>query len=181
MPNEHHSIPATAPARAIRAEVFAGDAVTAYVRIGRGRPVVMLRRTMAASNASAGSFWDAVMEAVARRCRVVAPENAVGREGFSLWLTSFLDGLGIPRVSLVADGDVAVEAIAFGLSQNDRMERLVLVASDRTCALAIEGVLAEATRGQAVPLLVVGRDAPDDETADRIGSFLGERDDDSRS
>ena len=113
----------------VRAQVQAAGVTTRYARVGCGPPLVLLDL---AGDAEAHPL----VRALGARLRVIVPErwSAPGLDGGShpprpltTWLGPLLDGLGLPRVSLLAAGELAVPALAFALVESARVERLVLL------------------------------------------------------
>ena len=112
----------------VRATVYAGVAVTDYVRAGSGTTLLMLTRRHA---------QHPLLVPLASSFRVIAPElprHMIGCESgacpsppFMSWLGDFLDGLGILRVSLLADEFFALDAMRFCVADPTRVDRLVLV------------------------------------------------------
>ncbi len=105
-----------------RAVVRVGDTATEYVRSGSGRPVILLTQA-----ANPLPLWNAVIEAVAERYRLIAPDVTPGADDFAVWLGQFLDGLGLARVLVLADGPMSAPAIGFAMLDPDRVERLVVI------------------------------------------------------
>ena len=110
-----------------RATVYAGPCATDYARAGHGATVLLLTRQHAEHP---------LFGALASAFRVIAPElprHVTGRENevespppFVSWLRDFLDGLGIQRVSLVADELFALEALRFSLAEPTRVDCVVI-------------------------------------------------------
>jgi len=135
-PGRGPNAPAWADGGLVQARVIAGDVSIPYVQGGEGRPVVLLGgapRGVATSLLS----W----EALSRDYRVVAPVLERGglvhvdgdsrvRVAFSRWLQDFLDGLGLAEVALVAEEPFGVPALAYALSDPDRVRRIALVFHD---------------------------------------------------
>ena len=109
-----------------RASVCSGTVETAYRRAGRGDTIVAL----------AAREWrgaPVLFPALAREFRLIVPEldrpnDAPGaRPPFAVWLTAFLDGLGLDRVTLLADERFAGAALGSALIEPGRVARLVVV------------------------------------------------------
>ncbi len=111
-----------------RAVVRVGKTATEYVRSGSGRPVILLTQA-----ANPLPLWNAVIEAVAERYRLIAPDVTPGAEDFAGWLGPFLDGLGLDRVSVLADGPMSAPAIGYAMLDPDRVERLVVITPAAAC------------------------------------------------
>lgn len=119
------------PARAVptRAVLSAGGVETAYLRVGAGAPVVVLR-----AGAADGAASPLVL-ALADRFRVLAPVPPAGLAGrgddaFAAWLRDVLDGLGVDGATIVAEGAMAPPALAFALADPLRVRRIALVIED---------------------------------------------------
>lgn len=114
-----------------RATVYAGITATDYVRAGNGETVLLLTWQHAEHP---------LFVPLTRAFRVIAPElpcrivDCVGEAcrspSFALWLRDFLDGLGIPRVSIVADESFALDAFRFSLTEPTRVDRVAVVIRD---------------------------------------------------
>jgi len=114
------------PARAV---LTAGGVETAYVRVGAGAPVVVLR---AGDDDGAPS---PLVLALADRYRVLAPVRPAalagqGDDAFAAWLRDVLDGLGVDGATIVAEGAMAPPALAFALADPMRVRRIALVIDD---------------------------------------------------
>ncbi|MHB1327857.1 MAG: alpha/beta fold hydrolase [Gemmatimonadales bacterium] len=105
-----------------RAVVRAGNTATEYVRSGSGRPVILLTQA-----ANPLPLWNAVIEAVAERYRLIAPDVTPGTDDFAVWLGQFLDGLGLTRVLVLADGPMSAPAIGYAMLDPDRVARLIVI------------------------------------------------------
>lgn len=109
----------------IRATVVAGQTSTGYLLAGAGPPVLLL---------ATGSPDPALIEALAGRFRVIAPEIpkeiAPSSTGFVAhefhgWLDGFIDGLGLPVVSLVTDARLESTALDYAEAVPDRIRMVV--------------------------------------------------------
>lgn len=85
----------------MHAAVQVGDEVTAYVRAGRGRTVLVV------GDGGSGDLPSlTLVAALAREFRVVAPSHPVPDNGLgSRWICGIIDGLGLDRPALVFVGD----------------------------------------------------------------------------
>jgi pimeloyl-ACP methyl ester carboxylesterase len=120
------------PPASHRATVYAGPSATDYVRAGNGATVLLLTRQHAEHP---------LFAALASAFRVIAPElprHVAGLDGaacsappFASWLRDFLDGLGIQRVSVVADELFALDALRFCLAEPTRVDCLVIPSEAR--------------------------------------------------
>lgn len=146
------------------------------MRAGRGAPVVLLVQDPEVAELLVTGF--------PRRFRALAPILGSATEArtpdFSSWVRRFLDALGTPRVSLVADASFAADALGYALQDPDRVDRLVFFLSPASAQSA------EPERGIVDRLVTAGqtllatpfdvRDAAARERAlDEIGNFLDTR------
>jgi hypothetical protein len=112
-----------------------------------------------------------LVEALSTKFRVVVPVTRPAESDFSLWLTTFLDGLGIASASLIAHEAIAASAIAFALLEPGRIDRVVLIAERLHGGLPeLGGALADQVASHE--LLVVGATEAPLEVAERIARFL---------
>jgi hypothetical protein len=121
------------------AAVCNGPVNASYRRAGRGSTVVALT----AANWRGGP---AVFAALARDFRLIVPELAVpsaastDHPAFAGWLTSFLDGLGLDAVSLVADERFGAVALGSALLDPDRIDGVAIVLDGTLPAAPDEGL-----------------------------------------
>jgi hypothetical protein len=145
--------------------VRAGSSDTTYIRAGSG-PCVLLLVTDVDSPLAL-----VLVESLSTRFRVVAPVTRPADSDFSLWLTPFLDGLGIASASLIAHEGIAAHAIAFALLEPGRIDRVVLIAERLHGDIPeLGGALADAVASH--DLMVVGASEAPSDVADRIARFL---------
>jgi pimeloyl-ACP methyl ester carboxylesterase len=154
-------VAATASATPATASVHAGGTTTHYLRAGTGDVVVLLGESFTDPD------LDPVVSALASGHRVVIPELACLRRAngtpvvaFSSWLRSFLDGLGVTQASIVARDGAALAALAFALTDADRVSRLVVSFRDAPDPLDARNALAEQLEEACCRLLVV-RETPE--------------------
>jgi hypothetical protein len=109
-----------------RASVCWGTVETDYRRAGRGETIVAL----------AARDWrgaPVLFPALARDFRLIVPEldrpNVApgARPPFAVWLTAFLDGLGLDSVTLLADERFGGAAFGSAMIEPGRVARLVVV------------------------------------------------------
>jgi pimeloyl-ACP methyl ester carboxylesterase len=121
----------------LRAEVYVGALRIEYRRAGAGPAVLLLR----AARNEASFHW------LALRCRVFEPLHsgpaASGDGSLTTSIRGFLDGLGLQRVAILADGALAAEALWLAISDPDRVARVVIVVAGKadphsTDALSLE-------------------------------------------
>lgn len=135
-----------------QAMVRAGNSVTAYLRTGKGEPVILLRRAH-----HADALWGLILSEVSHSFRAIVPEHAPTGEEFATWFRSFLDGLGLTAISVVADAHFAIRCAQSGLLDAEWLTVLVVVSS-----IAERDVVAEALRtpaGETVNAAIVVDDA----------------------
>ena len=161
---------AEAPPRSgrFRAMVRAGENVTAYLRTGNGKPVILLRIADHHDR-----LWALTLEHLSLGYRVILPEIAPDPASLDDWFAAFHDGLGIGAASLVVDDNYAVPATRLALAHGSRIERVVFV-STRSSTGEQVGALTNAWSSESHPLLVIAGQEPVDEVAKRIVAFLRE-------
>jgi hypothetical protein len=168
----------------VRAVVDAGAIVTSYLLAGprgTGAPVLLLRPA-GDTDVAEGSL----LPKLATLFRVVACRPPLMDEmggparglvaAFSTWLREFLDGLGISRASIVAEGAFGVPALSFALSDPTRVGRLVLLFRDAPDP-ALPGAAATDLLGRSGhPLLVLRANgaAPSATDVSEVIRFLSE-------
>ena len=137
-----------------QAMVRAGNSVTSYVRTGKGEPVIILRRP-----GSAEPLWALVLDQVATSYRAILPDKAPEGAEFAIWFKSFLDGLGLGIVRVIADAHYGVLCAESGLLDPELLTVLVVISQAAeydaiTRSLARESVV-------RVPAIVVSADTSD--------------------
>ena len=148
------------------AEVRAHDQVMRYHRAGAGRPVVVLRSMMD------DCLWPELDACLAVAFRVLTPEVPVSGLDIARWLSGFLEGMGLARVTLVAAADYCLPALELVLLGADQVERLVLVPAGTASDTGLDGTLATSLAGVAVPLLVLRRGLSAAEALPLLTQFL---------
>ena len=146
-----------------RATVYAGPSATDYVRAGKGATVLLLAR-----HAPHPLFATLVAH-----FRVIAPEPphriASHEHGwgsaqpFASWLRGFLDGLGLSRVSLVADESFGLRALHFCLTEPMSVERIALLVRG-VADSAVSAVGGSARHGHSGHPLLIRSDTEDGDT-----------------
>ena len=58
---------------------------------------------------------------------MILPELPTAEPRFHAWFRGFVDGMGLPPMTLVAVGDLCVPALEFALLEPERIQRLLLV------------------------------------------------------
>jgi hypothetical protein len=137
-----------------------GDTIVEYSRSGSGRPIVLLGFPSRSS----------LRTGLSERFKLVVPESAPTPD-FSGWLRSFLDGLGLTLVDLVADG-FAVPVMKFAQLEPERVNRVVLMSVSPGEQAELDS-LHQARDGQpATPLLIVRPGEDSDAVVEQIVQFL---------
>lgn len=100
----------------VRASVSAGGVDTAYLRVGAGRPILLV--TLVTLDAALAAGLEALAGSLAPYGRVIvplapAPPDAPGR---AAWLGDFLDGVGVTALRLVVVG--GSEELATGVARS---------------------------------------------------------------
>jgi len=149
------------------AQVRSADYTTRYIRVGAGQPVVVVDAIM-----SSESFWPDLIGHLADGRRLIIPEVQGGPDRFTPWLRSFLDGMGLPPVTLLATGELCLAALEFALLEPERVERLVLVPSGSAEETGLVSVMTPSVGAKSITMLIVRRDYPAAEAIPLIGRFL---------
>jgi hypothetical protein len=125
-----------------QAIVRAGNSITAYLRTGKGEPVILLRRAT-----HADLLWGHVLAEVSHSFRAIVPEHAPVGDEFATWFRSFLDGLGLSAIRVVADAHFAIRCAESGLLDAEWLTVLVVVSS-----IAERDLVANALRAAGAPV-----------------------------
>jgi pimeloyl-ACP methyl ester carboxylesterase len=118
------------------------------------------------------SLWPGFVGRLAEGRRVILPEVQGGSDRFTAWLRSFLDGMGLPPVSLIATGDLCVAALEFSLLEPDRVQKLVLVPTGTAEETGLASVMTPSVGTASVSMLVVRRDCPPSDAIPLVERFL---------
>ena len=151
-----------------KAAVRAGTTVTEYTRAGVGRPILLLLRKSAGDDSSSAQ----VLQAIADRFRVIAPEQIPAAGEFATWLTSFLDGLGLARASIVTEDELGVPVFSYALLEPSRVDRLVVLSKAGLDTDPLDGSLAAPVPEGSHPLLIVRQDGPIEDVVAKVVGFL---------
>jgi hypothetical protein len=153
-------------------EIRTRDHVMRYKRIGAGRPVLILQ--------SSGGL-DALCPALTRALtdgafRLIVPELPDGVH-LAGWLADFLEGIGAASVGVVATDRFSMAAIELALLGAEQIARVVLVADERGpfgrwCDAWQQADLQRAGRATRIPLLLIHREQPGEETSALVRTFL---------
>lgn len=140
----------------VQAVVQTGATETRYYRAGTGRPVLLLNAHGTAD--PLGAFLFHVLTSCSR---VIAPEPATGTVmPRSSWIRDVMDGLGLMRPSIVADGVLGISALNFALTDPERVDRLIVVSRDLADPAAPTGAVDDALQC-GIPLLLLRAEAGD--------------------
>lgn len=159
----------------VRASVHAGGTTTNYFRAGSGDVVVLL------DYAFADVSRDSLLDALATTHRVIVPEISgpgdaeVATIARAAWLRSFLDGLGVDDVSIVARDECALTALAYALTDFERVRSVVLLIRDASDPASAEPRFVERVENPRCRILVaseVPEPGPPDERASQIGAIV---------
>jgi hypothetical protein len=173
---------AVAAGRMIGAVVVHGATATSYWRAGNGSALLMLLR----DEALAVTF----LRALADRFRLIAPElpphratariqEGQARAAAGMWLTGFVDGLGLRRFSVVADCCWWAGLGGLTFREPGRIDRVVLLLTGACDRLASESALPGGPSVGTPPPLLVRIDGARDplllpETITSVRSYLVE-------
>ncbi|MDB4883672.1 MAG: hypothetical protein JWL95_2438 [Gemmatimonadetes bacterium] len=138
-----------------------------YRRAGAGRPVLVLR-----SAVEPEPLWAELDEALVSVFRVLTPDLPHACADVAAWMRDFLEGVGIDRVTLIAEDSLCIAALEMALLNADQVERMVLVPAGRSNETGLDGTLATSMAGMAVPLLVVRRGLSAGEAVPMLMQFL---------
>ena len=104
------------------AEVRVGDHVTRYVRRGTGSPVVVV-----GANADRNGVWAPLVDALAGSHRLVIPQLPLSEPDIASWLRSFIEGIGLSSVALIAGDNAHGPALSLAAGDDFTVRKLVLV------------------------------------------------------
>ena len=149
-----------------RAMVRAGESVTAYLRTGNGKPVILLRVADHHDR-----LWALTLEQLSLGFRVILPEIAPDPATLDDWFAAFHDGLGIGAASLVVDDNYAVAATRLALAHGTRIERLVFISTKNSAGEQV-GELKDTWSSESHPLLVIAGTEPVEQVSQRVVEFL---------
>lgn len=145
----------------------AAERQTRYLRVGRGAPVVLLP-----SQVRGAEFWTSVTDHLAEQHRVMMPDFPWHPTDFGDWYRSFLDGLGIPAVSLVVAEEFALNALECALLEPEMINHLVIVPDRGPDQGALEGHLSATHNLAQIPVLVLRPGAADRDAIVALRAFL---------
>jgi pimeloyl-ACP methyl ester carboxylesterase len=145
--------------------VRAGDSVTPYVRMGNGKPVLILRQSGRQS-----ALWSMILTGLSTTNRVMMPEVSPELATLTEWFAQFHDGLGIGPVRIVADERYGLAVLRLALLHGERVARIVIL-SEADGASELDGTLSSAT-SETHPVLFMSHDRSADEVLMRTQEFL---------
>ena len=149
------------------AQVCSADYTTRYIRVGVGEPVVIVDATM-----NPGALWPELVSRLADGRRVILPEVHGSGERFTSWLRSFLDGMGLPPVTLIATDELCLSGLEFALLEPERVRRLILVPAGKAEETGLTSVMTPSAGVSSVSMLVVRRDCAAADAIRLIDRFL---------
>jgi hypothetical protein len=153
------------------AEVRARDHVVRYRRSGLGRAVLVL-----IPPDHPDALWPELLDGLGGAFRLIVPEPPAAEPDAAAWLATFLEGLGVSNVGILAAGCFCIPALEAALAEADQISRIVLVPAGAGGGRpAANGVLETAIREVGVPLLVVRRAQPADDVVPLVIEFFGEQ------
>jgi hypothetical protein len=133
------------------AEVRARGHVVRYRRSGTGRTVVAFGLPERTDTA-----WPELLDALGAGFRLLVPEPPPSDDDIPCWLSSFLEGLGMPSVRILAAGRLCAPVLQLALVDGEQIAGVVLIADGEK---PVDAVVRELT----VPVLVIDRSLPADE------------------
>jgi hypothetical protein len=164
----------------VRAVVVHGSIATPYSRAGCGAPLLLL--------VGEEGVADALLRVLAVRFRVIVPRlpapPATTRDAPDrqrpppvAWLVGVLDGLGLQRFSVAADGCWREALLDLAVQEPGRIDRIVLLRSDVSDAVVPEPCVPGGDTPRNLPSLLSGIDVSADPpllpaTLARITRFL---------
>ena len=149
------------------AEVRVGDHVTRYVRRGSGSPVVVV-----GANADKNRVWAPLVDALAGSHRLVIPQLPPSEPGMASWLRSFIEGVGLSAVALIAGGRAQTEAISLAAGDDFTIRKLVLVEDGESNGANGASLNSEASTSDPSRTLRVLANWQPGEAVDRVRRFI---------
>lgn len=161
------------------AQVCTADHATRYLRYGSGHPVLVLDCGVGDGGPDASVVdardqivWPELFERLSRGSRVILPDNPIVGPRFAGWLRGFIDGIGLPPLTLIAAGSICVAAMEFALTDPERVQRLILIPAGAAEENWLSAILTPTRSIANIPMLVVRRTHPGDEADDVIERFI---------
>ena len=152
------------------AEVRVGDHVTRYVRRGSGSPVILL-----GASVNGGSIWPTLVETLSARHRLVIPETPKTEPDVAAWLRSFMEGIGVSSVVLVAGWRNREPALSLAAADEFTVRKLVLVPDGESNGGNVASIDVEPSMLDADRMLLVPPDSRPGDAIDRIERFISEK------
>jgi hypothetical protein len=150
------------------AEVRVGDHVTRYVRRGSGSPVVVV-----GANADQNGVWASLVNALAGNHRLVIPQLPQSESDVASWLRSFIEGIGLSSVALIAGGDARVPAVSLAAADDFTVRKLVLIADGESHDGNGTSLDSEASMSDPSRTLQVAANWQPGEAVERVQRFIG--------
>lgn len=148
--------------------VRAGDSVTPYVRMGNGKPVLILRQSGRQS-----ALWSMILTGLSTTNRVMMPEVSPELSTLAEWFAEFHDGLGIGPVRIVADERYGLSVLRLALLHGERVAQVVVLSS-ADGATELDGKLTDAAGGQHGVLFLTHDKSADNVLLRAQGFLAGE-------
>jgi hypothetical protein len=149
-------------------EVRANDRVMRYRRSGTGAAVLLV-----APCDGGDALWADLPAYLSSRFRLIVPEiRSCPRPDESVVLQCFLEGLGTPRIAIVAANELCMPSLEVALRNPDQISHLVLVPGGESDGSTVDGTLMTSAPLESVPLLIVPRSVAGNEALPLIGRFL---------
>ena len=149
------------------AEVRVGDHVTRYVRRGSGSPVVIV-----GANADRSGVWAPLVNALAGNHRLIIPQLPLSEPDVASWLRSFIEGIGLSSVALIAGGNTHVPALSLAAGDDFTVRKLVLVEDGESNDGHATSLGAEASTSDPSRTLRVPASWQPGEAAERVQRFI---------
>lgn len=162
--------PTSSPPRSgtFHAIVRAGESVTPYVRMGSGKPVLIIRQSGRQS-----AMWSTILTGLASGYRVMMPEVSPELATLAEWFTAFHDGLGCGPLRIVTDERYGLAVMRLSLLHGDRIERVVAI-TENDGAAQVDGAIADGTGLEPRPVLFLTHDKEAADVLEETKAFLAE-------
>lgn len=160
--------PSSSPPRSgtFHAIVRAGESVTPYVRMGSGKPVLILRQSGRQS-----ALWSSILTGLASGHRVIMPEVSPPLATLAEWFVTFHDGLGCGPLRIVTDERYGLAVMRLALVHVDRIERVVAI-TENDGAAEVDGALCDTQGQDARQVLFLTHDKSASEVLEQARTFL---------
>ena len=144
-----------------------GDHVTRYVRRGSGPPVVVV-----GANADQNGVWAPLVDALAGNYRIIIPQLPRSEPDVASWLRSFIEGIGLSSVALIAGRDAQLPAISLAAADDFTVRKLVLVGDGESNNSNATSLDSEASMSDPSRTLRVPANWQPDEAVERVRRFI---------